>query len=197
MLEARSEWSVCGEATTGLEAIDLARSLKPDVVILDLRMPELNGLEAAREIAKLVPAPEILILTVDGSEQSIRDVLDAGARGVVLKSDAGRDLVAAVDALRQHHPFFTSRVAELVLQEYLAAKRAASRGQPGRNSLTDRETQIVQLLTRGKSNKEVAGALNLSIKTVETHRSHIMMKLGLQTTADLVRFAVRNGLSEA
>jgi DNA-binding NarL/FixJ family response regulator len=191
LLEAETGWRIVGEATTGREAVAKAKLLKPDVVILDLRMPELNGLEATRQIRRSLPGSEILILTMSDSEELARTVLEAGAHGYLLKSDAGRDLVAAVDSLGQHRPFFTSAIARMVLQAFLNSGAAGAPGDP----LTAREREIVQLLAEGKSNKEVAAVLGISVKTAETHRANIMRKLDLHSTSDLVHYAVRNRIT--
>ena len=191
LLEGQAGWQVVGEAITGREAVDRVAQLKPDVVVMDISMPEMNGLEATRQILKSLPKTEILILTMHESEQVVREVLEAGARGYVLKSDAGRSLVAAVDSLRQHRPFFTSRVSEMVLDGYLRGRGEALHESP-RSRLTPRERQIVQLLAEGKSNKEISGALGISVKTAEAHRSNIMRKLDLHSISDLVRYAIRN-----
>lgn len=192
ILEAQPGWEVSAEATTGREAVQKAKQLKPDVVVLDISMPELNGLDAARQILKVAPRTEVLILTMHESEELVREVLDAGARGYVLKSDAGRDLVAAVEALRQHKPYFTSRVSELVLEGYLKGGPRVEQAGATRSRLTPREREIVQLLAEGKSNKEVAVVLGISVKTAETHRTNIMRKLDLHSLSDLVRYAIRN-----
>jgi DNA-binding NarL/FixJ family response regulator len=191
LLEAEAGWRIVGEAATGREAVAKAKLLKPDVVILDLRMPELNGLEATRQIRRSLPGSEILVLTMSDSEELARTVLEAGALGYLLKSDAGRDVVAAVDSLGQHRPFFTSAIAMMVLQAFLNSGAA---GTPG-DSLTAREREIVQLLAEGKSNKEVAAVLGISVKTAETHRANIMRKLDLHSTSDLVHYAVRNRIT--
>jgi len=197
IVSAQGDWQVIGEALTGRQAVEEARRLKPDLVIMDISMPELNGLEATRQILKELPTVEVLILTMNESEQMAREVLDAGARGYMLKSDAGRDLVAALEALRNHKPYFTTRVSEMVLTGYLRGKPRVDNAEDGqRLPLTAREREIVQLLAEGKSNKEVAYALNISIKTAETHRSRIMAKLGLRSIGELVRYAVRNGIVE-
>ena len=196
LLEAKEGWEVCGEAITGLQAIEISKELKPDVVIMDISMPELNGLEATRQILKTTPQAEVLILTMHESEQLVRDVLDAGARGYILKSDAGRELVNAVQSLSDHKPFFTSKVSELLLDGYLANPTAAPQAASPRTRLTPRERQIVQLLAEGKSNKEVATVLDISVKTAETHRTNIMRKLGLHSISDLVRYAIRNKFVE-
>jgi DNA-binding NarL/FixJ family response regulator len=193
LLQTQPGWEVAWEAGTGREAVEIAKRVKPDVNVLDLSMPDMNGLEATRQILGHDSQSEVLILTMHESEQLIRDVLDAGARGYVLKSDAGRDLVAAVDALRQHKLFFTSKVASMVLAEYLKVKRESRNGSSSSSSLlSPREREIVQLLAEGKTNKEVSVTLNISIKTAETHRHHIMQKLELRSIADLVHYAIRN-----
>ena len=197
LLEAEEGMEVCAEAMNGREAVEKAKRLLPDVVILDIGMKELNGLDAARQIRKVAPQSEVLILTIHESEEVVRQVFASGARGYVLKSDAGRDLIAAVHALRKHKPFFTSSVAEIVLGGYLQS--AGGTGEaiiepPDR--LTQREREILQLLAEGRSNKEVASTLGVSAKTIETHRRNIMRKLGLHSTSELVRYAVRNKLIE-
>jgi DNA-binding NarL/FixJ family response regulator len=193
LLEAEAGWQIVGEATTGREAVAKAKLLKPDVVILDLRMPGLNGLEATRQILQSIPGTEILILTVNDSEQLARTVLEAGARGFLLKSDAGRDLVTAVESLRNHRPFFTPTIARMVLQGFLKPGISEAARAPG-SLLSGREREIIQLLAEGKSNKEVALALDISVKTAESHRAHIMRKLHLHSVSDLVHYAVRNGI---
>lgn len=193
LLESHAGWQVCAEAVSGREALEKATQLKPDVVVMDISMPEMNGLEATREILKIAPRTEILILTMHESEQVVREVLEAGARGYVLKTDAGRSLVAAVDSLRQHRAFFTSKVSEIVLSGYLKGRGSASENEPAaRSRLTPRERQIVQLLAEGKSNKEIGQSLGISVKTAEAHRSNIMRKLDLHSISDLVRYAIRN-----
>jgi DNA-binding NarL/FixJ family response regulator len=187
-------WTVVAEASTGREAVEQALRLKPDLIVLDLTMPELNGLSAARRILAADPAARILILTMHESQQLVREVLAAGAQGYVLKSDAGRTLVAALEALLEGRPFFTSKVARFVLDGYLRAPPAASAGLA---TLSARELEVAQLLAEGKSNKDVAKALGISVKTAETHRGNIMRKTGSASLADLVRYAVRNGIIEA
>jgi DNA-binding NarL/FixJ family response regulator len=197
LLEAQSDWQVCGEAADGREAIEKAAALKPDVMILDIGMPSLNGLEATRQILKTNPNARILILTLHDSDSVVREVLNAGARGFLLKSDAARDLVAAVEALRRDKTYFTSKVAAMVLEGYLKGggnSAPSSAPQIGRNRLTPREREIVQLLAEGKSTKEVAVTLGLSVKTAETHRSNIMRKLQIHSVSDLVLYAVRNNI---
>ena len=195
LLQSQPEWEVCGEAGDGREAVEKAQKLKPDVIILDIGMPSLNGLEATRQILKTNPHTRVLILTLHDSDQVVREVLNAGARGFLLKSDAARDLVAAVEALRRDKTYFTSKVAAMVLEGYLKNETGTTQvATPARSRLTPREREIVQLLAEGKSTKEVAVALGLSVKTAETHRSNIMRKLELHSVSDLVLYAVRNNI---
>lgn len=195
MLRAQPDWDVCGEASNGREAVEKALQLKPEVVILDIGMPSLNGLEATRQILKANPQIKILILTLHDSDQVVQEVLNAGARGFLLKSDAARDLVAAVEALRRGKIYFTPKVASMVLDGYLRRDTAPiPEPSSGKGRLTPREREIVQLLAEGKSSKEVAVVLGLSVKTAETHRSNIMRKLELHSVSDLVLYAVRNNI---
>src|SRR5262249_50391254 len=196
LLESQPGWKVCGEAVTGEEAVQKTKSLEPDVVVLDIGMPELNGLEATRRIRKEAPKSEVLILTMHESEQVVREVLAAGARGYVLKSDAGRDLIAAVKAVRNHSPFFTSRVATMVLDGYLKGKPGVAEGLPT-SRLTVRERQVVQLLAEGHSTKQAASALGVAVRPADTHRTNIMRKLDIHSLSELVRYAIRNRIIEA
>lgn len=192
LLESHAGWEVCGEATDGREAVECATKMKPDVLSLDIGMPYLNGLDAARQILAIIPDARILILTVHDSEQIVREVLAAGARGFLLKSDAGRDLVAAVEALQHRRTFFTSSVAQMMLDGYLRPHDEGDTS--GRPVLTPREREVIQLVAEGKSTKEVATALSLSVKTAETHRTNLMRKLDLHSVAALAFYAVRNGI---
>lgn len=192
-LSHHPDWTVVAQATNGREAVEQALRLKPDLIVLDLTMPELNGLSAARRILAAHPAARILILTMHESQQLVREVLAAGAQGYVLKSDAGRTLVAALEALLEGRPFFTSKVARIVLDGYLRAPETDTAGA----ALSARELEIAQLLAEGRSNKDVARVLGISVKTVETHRGNIMRKTGCASLADLVRYAIRNGIIEA
>ncbi len=191
LLESRPGWEISGEATTGREAVDMARRLQPDVVVMDLSLPELNGLDATRQILKDSPRGEILVLTMHHSEELARDVLQAGARGYVLKSDADQSLIAAIESLRQHKPFLTSRVTEFVLDDYIRRTDTLDNG-VAHATVTAREREIIQLLAEGKSNKEAASTLGISVKTIEAHRANIMRKLHLRSVSDLVRYAIRN-----
>jgi DNA-binding NarL/FixJ family response regulator len=189
LLESQPGWEVAGEAVTGREAVDLAKRLCPDIVVMDLSLPELNGLDAARQILKDSPRTEVLVLTMHHSEELVRNVLQAGARGYVLKSDADASLIAAVESLRVHKPFLTSTVTEFVLDDYV---HRAEEDVVNAGTVTPREREIIQLLAEGKSNKETASALSVSVKTVEAHRANIMRKLRLRSVSDLVRYAIRN-----
>jgi DNA-binding NarL/FixJ family response regulator len=199
LLEAQPGWQVCGEAVTGREAVQKVTQLKPDLVVLDITMPDLNGLEALRQIVKLAPRTQVLVLTVHESDEIVNRVLAAGARGYLLKTDAGRDLVAAVEALSQRKSFFTPRVAERVLEGYLNRNRKQKEREGSTtaldNSLTQREREIIQLLAEGRSTKEVATQLSISIHTAVTHRANIMRKLKIHSVSDLVRYAIRNNLA--
>lgn len=191
-LEKQEGWTICGEAVNGREAVRLAQQLTPDVAILDIGMPELNGIDAAALIRKSSPQTEVLILTLQESEQQVRAALYAGARGYMLKTDAGRLLIEAVNALLQHQPFFSGKVAGQLLNGYLAPVDASA---PVLR-LTRREREIIQLIAESKSNKDAARALGVSVKTIDAHRSNIMRKLNLHSAAELVRFAIRNGIVE-
>ena len=192
LLETKPGWEVCGEARDGREAVEKTKTLKPDVVILDISMPRLGGLEATRRIIKAAPRTEILILTMHESEEMVGEVLNAGARGYVLKSDAGRELIIAVESLRQHKPFFTTKITEIVVGNYLKSKQSGGEIASSLSCLTPREREVLQLLAEGKSNKEVSAILSVGVKTVETHRANIMYKLKLRSVSDLVHYAIRN-----
>lgn len=190
LLSSEPGWQVVAEARDGREAVQLAREMKPDVVVIDLTMPELNGLTATKEILKFSPKTEVVVLTMHQAEEGMREVLESGARGYVYKSDAGKDLVAAVSAVASHKPYFTPSVAALVLDEYLHGHKSAVAEQ----RLSNREREIVQLLAEGKTNKQVATSLGISVKTAEAHRVNINRKLGLRSVSELVRYAIRNGI---
>ena len=197
ILEEQPGWEIAGEASDGREAVDKAKALKPDVSVLDVSMPGLNGLEATRQMLRNEPETKVLILTMHESDPLIREVLDAGARGYLLKSDASRDLVTAVEAIRRNKTFFTARVAQMVLDGYLDKKPKAATEDVPATRLTPRQREIVQLLAEGKSSKEVAVALGLSVKTAETHRANIMRRLDCHSVSELVRYAIRNKIIEA
>lgn len=192
MLESHPGWEICGEAANGREAVELALRHRPHVVVMDINMPELNGLEATRQICKALAGVRVVILTAHDSEQLVREMLVSGARGYVLKADAGEDLIAAVEAVVAGRLFFTSSVSDFVMRSL--AKDGGPAEIPER--LSPREREVVQLIAEGKSNKEVATQLDISVKTVETHRKHIMSKLELHSVSDLVRYAIQNRMIE-
>jgi DNA-binding NarL/FixJ family response regulator len=194
LLAARIGWRVVGEASNGTDAVRKAVSLRPDVAILDFSMPELNGPGAAAQIVEKVPETGVVVLTMHDSEQVMREVLQAGARGLVLKSDADRDLLQAVEAVARKRHFFTTRLSELVLSGYLAGTPAKVKVKSKVSQLTEREREIMRLLAEGMSSKEAATQLQISIRTVESHRINISRKLGFNSIAKLVRYAIRHGI---
>jgi len=196
LLQSHTGWEICGEAKTGREAVDLAEKMRPDIVILDIGMPDLNGMEAARRIRKASPATEILILSVHYSDQLVREIVDAGVRGYIVKSDSDRDLVIAVETLAKHKPFFTPHATEMILGSFNTGGPIRQIPEMISERLTSREREIVQLLAEGKSSKEVASSLGISTKTAETHRANVMRKLELHNVSELVRYAVRNQIIE-
>jgi len=191
LLEAHPDWSVCGEAVTGREAVAKAIEGRPDVVILDVTMPEMNGLEAARQIRRAVPTTKILVLTVHEIDQLVQEFIDAGVHGYLLKADTGRILVDAVKAVLRGERFFAPRLGEA------ADSTLARDSTPRIETLTRREREVLQLLAEGKSNKEIGAALRISVKTAETHRARLMAKLGIHSMAELVRYAIRNQIIDA
>lgn len=197
LLESKTGWEVCAEAANGREAVEKAGKLKPDVAVLDIAMPLLNGVEATRQIRKLSPKTEILILTMHESELLVQEVLGAGAHGYILKDDADRNLIAAVDALRRHQPYLSSRVSGAASKTLAPASDGSASSRPARSRVTPREREVLQLLAEGKSNKEVADILQISVKTAETHRANIMLKLDFHSVTELVRYAVRNKIIQS
>ena len=195
-LLTRPGWEVCAEAKNGREAMVLAEQFKPDVAVLDVGMPDLNGLEAARQIHKRLPNTRIVILTLHFTDQLVRDIVESGARAYVMKSDADRDLVAAIEALSHGRSYFTPKAAEMLLSGFRHGELRSDKDREFRGRLTGREREIVQLLGEGKSSKEVAAALGISVKTAETHRANIMRKLEVHSVSELVRYAIRNQIVE-
>jgi len=193
LLETQPGWEVCAEALNGREAVEKAAQFKPDVAVIDIGMPQLNGLDATRQIVAVLPAAEVLILTMHQSEEVAREILRAGARGYVLKSDADVHLIAAVDALLHHKPFLTPAVTDVFFGDYMNSW--TSEDPQGDRRVTAREREIIQLLAEGKSNKEVAVALGISVRTAEAHRANINHKLGFTSLTDLVRYAIRNRIT--
>lgn len=191
ILEAHDGWQVVAEARDGKEAISKALATKPDVAIIDYSLPVLNGIEATRQIRARLPTSEILIFTMHDSDVLVGELLEAGARAYLLKTDAKQHLIAAVEALTHHKPFFTGRISEALLESFLSKYHGKAAG-----ALSPREQVIVKLIAEGNSNKDMSGILNLSVKTIETHRASAMRKLNLRSTAALVRYAVRHRLVE-
>lgn len=196
LLTSREGWEICGEAKTGREAIALAEKLQPGIVVLDISMAEMNGLEVARKMHKKNPRMGILILTLHFSEQLVREIIAAGARGYILKAETDRDLASAVEALANHQTFFTPRAAEMLLNGFSVRNSGADLRVLRPSRLTPRELEIVQLLAEGKSSKELAGILGISVKTVEAHRANVMRKLELHSVSEVVRYAVKNHIIE-
>jgi DNA-binding NarL/FixJ family response regulator len=190
ILEGHVGWEVVGEARDGKEAIDQAQATRPDIVVLDYGLPLVNGVEVTRQIRIRVPGVEVLVFTMHDTDSLVRDVLEAGARGFLLKSDAKQFLISAVESLAAHKPFFTGKVSEALLETYL------SRGSKDELALSAREKAVVQLIAEGKTNKQTANILSISTKTVEAHRALALRKLNLDTTAALIRYAIRNKLVE-
>jgi DNA-binding NarL/FixJ family response regulator len=196
LLMSRPGWEVCGEAKTGREAVSASETLKPDVIVMDISMPDLNGLEATRQIQKASPNIGILILTMYFTDQLVRDVIECGARGYILKSDADKELVSAVEALSNRRTYFTREASEILLNGLSRPDVVLDPKATPRQRLTNREREIVRLLAEGKSSKDVSATLGISVKTAETHRANIMRKLELHSVSELVRYAIRNQIIE-
>jgi DNA-binding NarL/FixJ family response regulator len=197
LVETKPNWTVCGEASNGSEAILKTKTLKPDVVIMDISMPEINGIEASQQIHREMPNVGILILTVHESEEAMRSALDAGASGYVLKSDLDVGLVTAIEALCHGKKFFSAKASAIILEGYAKGSLDSPRASQPPARLSPRQREIVQYLANGKVNKEIASTLNISVKTVEAHRALIMSKLRLRSFSALVRYAVRHGMVSA
>ena len=193
ILEQHADWRVIGEASNGREAVNLALKTRPNVALLDLFMPEMNGLEATRVIKKELPNTEVLIFTVHESEDLIRAVLAAGARGYLLKTELTHTVVAAIEALAEHKPFFSPQISKKLLDSYLQTQPVSA---PSADPLTAREREVLQLLAEGRNNKAVSALLGISAKTVESHRAAIMKKLTAKSVVDLIRYAVRARIIE-
>jgi DNA-binding NarL/FixJ family response regulator len=192
LLEARPSLQVVAEAANGRDAFNAALETRPDIAILDYSMPELNGCELTIALKRELPGVEVLMYTMHDHESVVIDVLRAGARGFILKSDPAEHLFAAVDALASHQPYFSGNVSQALLDQFIR-----TRPQTALDALTHRERMVVQLIAEGKLNKQIGGLLDISVKTVETHRAAAMHKLKLHSTAELVRYAIRNNMIEA
>jgi two-component system, NarL family, response regulator NreC len=197
VIERQPGWEVCGVAATGLEAVEQALALKPDIVVMDMTMPELNGLDAAVQIKRRLPQTEILIFSVHQTDELIREVFKAGAKSFIFKSEANHFLVEAIQSLSEHKPFVTEKVSKVLFAEFFNRSEDEPDAAQTSKRLTAREREIVRLLAQGRSNKEVAGALGISIRTAENHRANVLRKLRLNSLADLVHYAIRNGIVEA
>jgi DNA-binding NarL/FixJ family response regulator len=197
LLRARSGWKVIGEAANGREAVEKASKLKPDVAIVDISMPELDGLQATSRIREATPNTEVVVLTMHESDQMVRRVLDAGALGYVLKSDLAAHLVRAVKDVSAGKVFLTPRVSDIVLKGFLKIRKQPDLEQHSKARPTPREVEIIRLLAQGKANKEIASELGITIRTVETHRARIMLKLGLHSLTELIHYAIRHAIFSA
>jgi len=190
ILQAQQDWKVVGEAANGREALEKAVKLKPDVLVADISMPELDGIEVTRQIRESLPEIKVLVLTMHESEHMVRRALQSGANGYLLKSDIVEYLPKAVKAIAENKRFLTPKICEIVLQSFLNAGNKPEEEKTGR--LTPRELEIIRLLAQGQSNKELSAQLGITVRTVETHRSKIMLKLGLHSLAELIHYAMRN-----
>ncbi|MGC2467089.1 MAG: response regulator transcription factor [Candidatus Acidiferrum sp.] len=197
VLQSRRGWRVVGEATNGREAVEKIIDLKPDIAVVDIGMPELDGVEVVRQVREAVPNTKVLMLTMHESDQMVRRALDAGARGYLLKSDLTDCLPKAVKAVSEGKRFLTPQVSEIVLQGFLKTTSQHQQATRAGARTTPRELEILRLLAEGRSNKEIAAQLGITVRTVETHRSKIMLKLGLHSLAELIHYALRHGLVSA
>jgi len=192
IFQGEPDWLVCGEATTGREALTMVLERKPDVLVLDVALPEMNGIEVARHVGRDLPSVAVLIVTMHDSDQIVQDAMDAGAKGLVLKAEAGRTLGEAMRAILSGREFFSERVRRAAGREIIDGDARLHRRKP--TLLTSREREVVQLLAEGQANKEVATALGITTKTAETHRARIMAKLEVHSMSELVRYAIRNSI---
>jgi DNA-binding NarL/FixJ family response regulator len=192
LLQIQRGWNVVGEAANGREAVDKVRRLKPDIAILDITMPDMDGLEATRQIREAADVTQVLILSMHESDQMVRRVLEAGARGYVLKSDMAMHLIKAVKDVSHGKISLTPKVSEIVLEGFLKVGEESKQPAPPRARPTPREREIIRLLAEGKANKEIASALGITVRTVETHRARIMMKFGFHCLSDLIHYAIRS-----
>jgi DNA-binding NarL/FixJ family response regulator len=194
LLESQADFEVCGEASNGRQAIELARQQRPDLALIDLSMPEVDGFEATRAILKVSPSTEVLILTMHCVESMARCILQSGARGYVVKSDADSELLAAIKKTREHKAHFSPALTNLMVNAFISQRKDEGHRSP--KGLTNREREIVKLLASGRSNKEVAATVGVSTRTIESHRNRVMHRMNFTSFSDLVRFAVRAGMIE-
>ena len=197
LLRVRRRFTIVAEASNGQEAVEKSTKLKPHIAIVDISMPGLDGLQATRQIRDVSPATEVIVLTMHESDQMVRRVLEAGALGYVLKSDLATHLVKAVDVVSAGKLFLTPRVSDLVLQGFLKSGSPPDSTDHSHAKPTTREVEVIRLLAAGKSNKEISALLGITVRTVETHRANIMLKLGLHSLADLIHFAIRHNIVPA
>ena len=195
LLRSRHGWRVVGEAANGREAVEQAIELKPDVAVVDIGMPELDGVEVVRQIRKAVPITKVLVLTMHESDQMVQRALAAGAHGYLLKSDLTECLAKAVKAVSEGKRFLTPKVSEIVLEGFLKTSSQHQQGGRAGSRATPREIEIIRLLAEGETNKEIAAQLGITVRTVETHRAKIMLKLGLHSLAELIHYAMRHGIA--
>ncbi len=188
LIETQTQYRVCGEASDGQQAVEMAAELKPDIIIMDLTLPRISGLEAIRRISKTQSGVAILVLSIHDSEQMIRESVLAGAHGYVLKTDGAKPLLEALDAMGRHEPYYTPRATEILVQEL------RGRRQPDGDPLTARERQILELIAEGKGSRDIGALLGIASKTADVHRANLMRKLNLHSVSELVRYAIRNNI---
>lgn len=197
LLDAQEGIEVVGEAEDGRQAVEKVKELVPDIVVIDITMPNLNGIEATRQIKKINDKIKVLVLTVHDNEEYVHQILQAGASGYLLKESAVSDLISAISAVKKGDIFLSPSISRVVVKDYIRHVEAESGGFDSLNILTNREREILQLIAEGRTNKEIAALLKLSVKTVDVHRSHIMEKLHIHDITGLVKYAIRKGLTKA
>jgi DNA-binding NarL/FixJ family response regulator len=190
IIESHPGWEVCAEAVDGQDTVERVAECNPDLIALDIGMPNLNGLDAARQILRDHPKVKILFLTVYDTDQAAKTAMQMGAKGLILKSDAGKELIGAIETIQRNSVYFSPKMSHAGLGSDLRGSRRSLE----KDTLTPRESEVIKLLAEGKSTKDVAALLGLSVKTAETHRSNIMGKLGLHSVSELVLYAVRNNI---
>jgi len=196
LLEREAGLEVCGVASNGRDAVTYATKMKPDVVVLDMTMPDLDGISAIRQIKRALPETEVVVYSAHSSEEAIEEAFDAGAKSYIGKAGTSRDLIDAIRSVAEHKPFFTPEISQILFGKFLGADGPKKAGTP-EQKLTPREREVVRLLAQSSSNKEIAAALGISVRTAETHRATLMRKLGIKSLAGLVRYAIRNNIIEA